>query len=225
MDIGKEIKFYQTTAGKHKARLVAVSKTKPSELVLEAYNAGQRIFGENKAQELKEKAINLPDDIEWHMIGHLQTNKVKYVAPYVSLIHSVDSIKLLTEINKQASKNERIIDVLLQIYIAEEDSKFGIKVSQLNDFIIETIKKSFTNVRIVGLMGMATNTDNDTSIYNEFSALEKTFKDTKNKFTEELPYFTELSTGMSSDYQIALQTSSTMIRIGSSIFGKRDINI
>jgi pyridoxal phosphate enzyme (YggS family) len=193
--------------------LVAVSKTKSNELIIEAYGAGQRIFGENKVQELVEKEESLPKDIEWHMIGHLQTNKVKYIAPFVSLIHAVDSKKLIKEINKRAKQNNRVIPCLLQVHIAQEESKFGLD----KDGVIEILKTDFPNVSIVGLMGMATFTDNKNQVRKEFKYL----KDSYDELKESQPNFSILSMGMSGDYSIAIEEGSNMVRIGSSIFGER----
>ena len=202
--------------------LVAVSKTKPVADLMEAYNAGQRIFGENKIQEMTDKWEVMPKDIEWHMIGHVQTNKVKYMAPYVSLIHGVDSLKLLQEINKQAAKNNRVIDCLLQMYIAEEESKFGLDEQELEEILSSTEFKQLKNIRIVGLMGMATFTENKNQIEKEFKHLKTIFdKLEKLPFTQNLKPNT-LSMGMSGDYQLAISCGSTMVRIGSSIFGGRN---
>lgn len=203
-------------------KLVAVSKTKPIEDIQDAYTGGQRIFGENKIQELVYKHESLPKDIQWHMIGHLQTNKVKYIAGFVSLIHSVDSIKLLRTIDKEAKKCDRMIDCLLQVKIAKEDSKFGLDESQLEAFIQLDEFKSFKNVRIVGLMGMATFTFDKEQIRNEFKVLKNVFSKVKNNYFSDVDYFSEISMGMSDDYLIAIEEGSTMIRIGSSIFGKRN---
>jgi PLP dependent protein len=197
--------------------LVAVSKTKPLSDLMEAYDAGQRIFGENKIQEMAEKWEAMPKDIEWHMIGHVQTNKVKYMAPFVSLIHGVDSLKLLEEINKQAQKNNRIIDCLLQVYIAEEETKFGLDEKELNKILTSTSFQKMKNIRIVGLMGMATFTDNQNQIKKELTHLKSIF----DQFTIHNSQFTILSMGMSGDYQLAIECGSTMVRIGSSIFGGR----
>ena len=199
--------------------LVAVSKTKPVADLMEAYNAGQRIFGENKIQEMTEKWEVMPKDIEWHMIGHVQTNKVKYMAPYVSLIHGVDSLKLLQEINKQAAKNNRVIDCLLQVYIAEEESKFGLDEQELDEMLkqVQHDKENYKNIRIIGLMAMATFTENQNQIEKEFKHLKTIF----DKFTIHNSQFTILSMGMSGDYQLAISCGSTMVRIGSSIFGSR----
>jgi pyridoxal phosphate enzyme (YggS family) len=200
--------------------LVAVSKTKPVADLMEAFNAGQRIFGENKIQEMTEKWEQMPKDIQWHMIGHIQTNKVKFMAPYVSLIHGVDSLKLLEEINKQALKNNRIIDCLLQIHIAEEETKFGLNEEELNKLLTSESFKNLKNIRIVGLMGMATFTENQIQIKKEFEHLKSIFDKLQNLNTENCQMNT-LSMGMSGDYQLAISCGSTMIRIGSSIFGGR----
>ena len=202
--------------------LVAVSKTKPVADLMEAYDAGQRIFGENKIQEMTDKWEVMPKDIEWHMIGHVQTNKVKYMAPYVSLIHGVDSLKLLQEINKQAAKNNRVIDCLLQVYIAEEESKFGLDEQELDEILneIQHNKENYKNIRIVGLMGMATFTENQNQIEKEFKHL-KTIFDKYSKLNTENCQLNTLSMGMSGDYQLAISCGSTMVRIGSSIFGSR----
>ncbi len=201
--------------------LIPVSKRKPIEMIEETYKVGQRIFGENKVQELVEKHEKLPSDIEWHMIGHLQTNKVKYIAPFVSLIHAVDSIKLLKEINKRAKQNNRVINCLLQIYIADEKSKFGLSFEELKNILESRVYQNMENIKIVGLMGMATNTIEVEKIRNEFALLKNTFDDVKNRFFEKSKEFTELSMGMSGDYKIAIESGSTMIRVGSIIFGAR----
>jgi pyridoxal phosphate enzyme (YggS family) len=205
-----------------KVTLVAVSKTKPVSDLMEAYEAGQRIFGENKIQEMTEKWEAMPKDIQWHMIGHVQTNKVKYMAPFVSLIHGVDSLKLLQEINKQAQKNSRIIDCLLQIYIAEEESKFGLDEKELETIFefIQEEKNEMNHIRIVGLMGMATFTNNTAQVEKEFSRLKTIFDSYSNLNTKNCQLNT-LSMGMSGDYQLAIKCGSTMVRIGSSIFGGR----
>ena len=199
--------------------LVAVSKTKPVVDLMEAYKANQRIFGENKIQEMADKYEQMPKDIQWHMIGHVQTNKVKFMAPFVSLIHGVDSLKLLQEINKQALKNNRIIDCLLQIYIAEEETKFGLDENELNELLSSFEFKEMKNIRILGLMGMATFTEDQTQIKKEFIYLKSIFDFIKQK--DKLDYFSILSMGMSGDYQLAIECGSTMVRIGSSIFGGR----
>ncbi|MFY0481941.1 YggS family pyridoxal phosphate-dependent enzyme [Flavobacterium sp. PLA-1-15] len=197
--------------------LVAVSKTKPVSDLLEAYEAGQRIFGENYVQELVEKHEQLPQDIQWHFIGHLQSKKAKLIAPFVDLIHGVDSLKLLEEINKQALKNERIIECLLQIHIAEEDTKFGLDETELNDLLNSEKFKNLKNIKIKGLMGMATFTENQNQIKKEFLHLKSIFE----KISILNSNFSILSMGMSGDYQLAIDSGSTMIRIGSSIFGGR----
>jgi pyridoxal phosphate enzyme (YggS family) len=202
--------------------LVAVSKTKPISDLMEAYEAGQRVFGENKIQEMSEKWEAMPKDIQWHMIGHVQTNKVKYMAPFVSLIHGVDSLKLLQEINKQAQKNNRVIDCLLQVYIAEEESKFGLDEEELSEVLkqVQHDKNELNHIRIVGLMGMATFTSNQTQVEKEFSRLKTIFDQYANLNTKNCQLNT-LSMGMSGDYQLAIECGSTMVRIGSSIFGGR----
>ena len=195
--------------------LVAVSKTKPTESIMVAYKAGQKVFGENKAQELAQKAKLLPDDIEWHMIGHLQSNKVKYIAPFVSLIHAVDSEKLLKEINKRASQNNRVIDCLLQFHIAQESNKFGLNKEEAQEILVK--QSQYPNIRIIGLMGMATFTSNKAQIRSEFSLLKSIFDNIKKEHTE----IKTLSMGMSGDYTIAIEEGSNMIRVGSAIFGAR----
>jgi pyridoxal phosphate enzyme (YggS family) len=200
--------------------LVAVSKTKPISDLMQAYDAGQRIFGENKIQEMTDKWEEMPKDIQWHMIGHIQSNKVKFMAPYVRLIHGVDSLKLLEEINKQALKNDRIIECLLQLHIAEEETKFGLNEEELNQLLQSVTFKNLKNIKIVGLMGMATYTENQTQIRKEFQHL-KTIFDTNQQPTTDNLQLTTLSMGMSGDYQIAIEYGSTMVRIGSSIFGGR----
>jgi hypothetical protein len=200
--------------------LVAVSKTKPNEAILEAYNVGHRIFGENKVQELTDKYEALPKDIEWHMIGHLQSNKVKYIAPFISLIHGVDSFKLLQEINKRAEQNNRVIDCLLQIHIAEEDSKFGFDEKEVLELLASEEFKSLQNVTVIGLMGMATFTDNEDQIRKEFTGLKQLF----DKLQTSNFKLQTLSMGMSGDYQLAIECGSTMVRVGSSIFGDRNYN-
>jgi pyridoxal phosphate enzyme (YggS family) len=203
-------------------KLVAVAKTKPEEIIMEAYNAGHKIFGENIVQELVKKYENLPKDIEWHMVGHLQTNKVKYIAPFISLIHSVDSLKLLNTIDKEASKNNRIIDCLLQLRIAKEETKFGLTFEEIRDIISLKEFKELKNFRLTGLMGMATFTKDEAIITSEFNYLAKCFYELKNTFYKDSEYFRELSMGMSDDYHLAIQAGSTMVRIGSLIFGARD---
>ena len=200
--------------------LVAVSKTKPIADLMEAYNAGQRIFGENKIQEMTDKWEQMPKDIQWHMIGHVQTNKVKFMAEYVSLIHGVDSLKLLEEINKQAKKHDRIIDCLLQVYIAAEETKFGLDKEEVTELLTSDTFKSLQNIRIVGLMGMATFTENQEQIKKEFLNL-KSISDQLKTIQTENCQLNVLSMGMSGDYPLAIACGSNMVRIGSSIFGGR----
>ncbi len=203
------------------ARLVAVSKTKPVEDILQLYNTGHRIFGENKVQELASKYEALPKDIDWHLIGHLQTNKVKYVAPFVSLIQSVDSLKLLQEIDKQAAKNNRTINCLLQVYIASEETKFGLDETELETLLNSSEYHKLQHIRVCGLMGMATNTDDETLIETEFATLKKIFGTIQARYFAHAPYFCELSMGMSSDYHLALKHGATLVRVGSILFGSR----
>ena len=212
MGIAEKLKTIRKNL-KNEVVLVAVSKTKSNADILQAYNSGHRIFGENKVQELIQKQEELPKDIQWHMIGHLQSNKVKYIAPFINLIHGVDSLKLLEEINKRAEQNKRIIDCLLQIHIATESSKFGFGINEIKDVLIAVQK--FKNINIKGLMGMATFTNDRTQIRKEFSNLEIVFNQIKT------PQINTLSIGMSGDYKIAIENGSTMIRIGSAIFGTR----
>ena len=201
--------------------LVAVSKTKPVEDLMKAYNAGQRIFGENKIQEMTEKWQQMPKDIEWHMIGHVQSNKVKYMVPYVKLIHGVDSLKLLKEINRQAVRWRKNINCLLQIHIAEEETKFGLNENELIELLNSDEFKEMTNIKVIGLMGMATFTDNQGQIKKEFQNLKNIFDKLQQLETLNLKLET-LSMGMSGDYQLAIDCGSTMVRIGSSIFGTRN---
>lgn len=201
--------------------LVAVSKTKPAEMILDAYAAGQRHFGENKVQELTEKQEQLPKDIYWHLIGHLQTNKVKYIAPFVHLIHAVDSLKLLKEINKQAKKNNRIISCLLQFHIATEDTKFGMTRAEAEELINSDAYQEMENVKLCGVMGMATFTDNESRVREEFHHLKNEFEYFREKYFSDTDQFSIISMGMSGDYQLAIEEGSTMVRVGSSIFGQR----
>ncbi|MFY7731938.1 MAG: YggS family pyridoxal phosphate-dependent enzyme [Bacteroidia bacterium] len=202
-------------------KLIAVSKTKPVQTIMEAYQAGQKVFGENKVQELVSKYNEMPKDIEWHLIGHLQTNKVKYIIPFVYLIHSVDSENLLTEINKQAAKLNKVQKVLLQISIDNEDTKFGMEQQELLIIIDNYLKGIFSNIEIIGLMGMATFTDSQEQIANEFAGLKKLFDEIKSDYLTHQDTFNQISMGMSSDYKIAIANGSTMIRVGSHIFGSR----
>ena len=215
MKISNNIQKIKSTLPNH-ISLIAVSKTKPNSDLLEAYDSGQRIFGENKIQDMSKKWDSLPKDIEWHMIGHVQTNKVKYMAPFVSLIHTVDSLKLIIEINKQALKNNRTIDCLIQIRIAEEETKFGLPENQLEDLLESVI--ALKSIKIRGLMGMASFTSDDLKVRSEFNKLSKLF----NKIKEKYSNLEILSMGMSSDYTIAIEEGSTMIRVGSKIFGERN---
>ena len=201
--------------------LVAVSKTKPGEMIMEAYETGHRIFGENKVQELADKYEQLPKDIRWHMIGHLQRNKVKYIAPFVSLIHGVDSFRLLKTINKEAAKNNRIIPCLFQIHIADEETKFGLDENELFEILESADYKNLSNIQIKGLMGMATFTDDREKVRSEFRFLKTLFDKTKNNYFRSDDAFSILSMGMSGDYQIAVEEGSNMVRIGSAVFGER----
>ena len=205
-----------------KCKLVAVSKTKPNEDLMEAYNAGQRALGENKVQEMTDKAEALPKDIEWHMIGHLQRNKVKYIVPYVHLIHSVDSFRLLKEINKQGRKIDRKVSVLLQMHIAEEESKFGLDEQELIELLNSSEFKEMEHVEIKGLMGMATFTDDKEKNRREFRSLKRLFDTISQEYNDDKLKLEELSIGMSGDYEIAMEEGSTMLRIGSAIFGERN---
>ena len=206
-------------------RLIAVSKTKPVEMLQEAYDAGQRLFGENKALEMRDKHAVLPKDIQWHFIGHLQTNKVKYIAPFVTLIHSIDSLQLLEVVNKEALKNNRVIDCLLQFHIASEETKFGLDMSEADALLSSPEYKAMTNVRLCGVMGMATNTDDMAKVRSEFANLRKIFEDLRQRYFEGQEHFSEISMGMSHDYQIAIEEGATLVRVGSSIFGARNYNI
>lgn len=221
MSIRENISNIKTKLPK-KVTLVAVSKTKPDATIMEAYEAGQRIFGENKVQELADKYERLPKDIEWHFIGHLQTNKVKFIAPFVQLIHGVDSLKLLKEINKEAAKNDRVIKCLFQFHIASEDAKFGFYKEEAIEVLQSTEFKSLKNIQIAGVMGMATYTDDDQKIRKEFANLKSYFEEIKEKYIQQ-DSFCEISMGMSADYLLAIEEGSTMVRVGSSIFGIRFI--
>ncbi len=202
-------------------RLVAVSKYHPASAIEEAYRAGQRIFGESKEQELSEKYQSLPKDIEWHFIGHLQTNKVKYIAPYIAMIHAVDSYKLLSEIDKQAKKNNRVIPCLLEIHIAQEESKYGFTFDSCREMLTQGEWRNLTNISICGVMGMGTNTDDTEETKQEFQSLHKFFNELKDTWFASSPSFCEISMGMSHDYRIAMDCGSTIVRVGSKIFGER----
>ena len=215
MSISENIKQIKSQIP-NQVTLIAVSKTKPNEMLLQAYGAGQRDFGENYVQELTDKHEQLPKDINWHFIGHLQSNKVKYITPFVHLIHGVDSFSLLKEINKQAQKNNRVINCLLQIYIAQEDTKFGLDFLEVTAILKSTEFKELKNVSINGFMAMASNTDDEAQIKKEFKSLKE--------FSTQFPDYKILSFGMSSDYKLAIEEGSTMIRIGSMIFGERNYN-
>jgi pyridoxal phosphate enzyme (YggS family) len=223
MSIAKNIDFVKSNLPVH-VQLVAVSKTKPAEMLMEAYRYGQRAFGENKVQEMVWKYEELPKDIEWHLIGHLQTNKVKYVAPFVHLIHGVDSFKLLKTIHSEAKKVNRIIPCLLQFHIAEEETKFGFSMDEAIEMLQSPEFGNLENVRISGVMGMATYTDDENRIRKEFAHLKVMFDKLRLEYFSENPDFKEISMGMSGDYLIAIEEGSTMVRIGSTIFGERYTN-
>ncbi len=215
------IKEFLDTVPKN-VKLVAVSKTKPNEEIMAVYNTGHKIFGENRVQELIGKYEQLPKDIEWHLVGHLQSNKVKYLAKFVHLIHSIDSLKLLVTVNQEAIKAGRVIDVLLQVYIAKEETKFGLEKHELTDILDSDEFKSLENVRIRGLMGIATYTDDTVRVREEFRQLKEIFEFCKEHYFGDKNFFSELSMGMSGDYQIAIEEGTTIIRIGSLIFGERN---
>ena len=223
MSITANISAIKKEIGTSNVKLIAVSKTKPVESILEAYEAGHRLFGENMVQELVEKHEKLPKDIEWHLIGHLQTNKVKYIAPFINLIHSVDSLKLIQEINKQALKNKRVIDCLLQLEIADEETKFGMDMAEAIELLRSNEFQELKNVRICGVMGIATFTDNPNMTAEEFYELKTFFNGLKDTFFRKDPAFKEISMGMSGDYHLAIEKGSTLIRLGSTIFGGRQV--
>jgi PLP dependent protein len=223
MSIADNIKSLKKETVPINVKLIAVSKTKPAEDVQEAYDAGQRLFGENMVQELVEKYEHLPKDIQWHLIGHLQSNKVKYIAPFISMIQSVDSLKLLQEINKHAEKNKRVIDCLLQIYIADEETKFGLGFDEAIELLRSEDIIELKNIRIRGLMGIATNTDNEKQIKEEYYELKTFFDGVKQSFYRKEDSFDTLSMGMSADYKLAIEQGSNMVRLGSTIFGQRAI--
>ncbi len=202
--------------------LIAVSKTKPVEDLQQAYDAGQRVFGENKALEMRDKHEALPNDIQWHFIGHLQTNKIKYIISYVSLIHSIDSLNLLKEVNIAATKKNRVVDCLLQFHIANEDTKYGLLLHEAHELLNSAEYKAMNNIRVVGVMGMATFTDNREQIRQEFKNLKNIFDQLKEQYFSESNCFKEISMGMSDDYSIAIEEGSTLVRVGSAIFGKRN---
>jgi pyridoxal phosphate enzyme (YggS family) len=221
MSIADNIQSLKKETDIIKVTLVAVSKTKTAEDIQEAYHAGQRLFGENTVQELVDKHEHLPKDIQWHLIGHLQTNKVKYITPFISMIQSVDSLKLLAEIDKQAQKNNRVIDCLLQVYIADEETKYGLGFDETIELLRSEEYTNFNHIRIRGLMGIATNTDSEKQIKDEFYELKTFFDGVKQSYFRQDPTFDTLSMGMSSDYKIAIEQGSNMVRLGSTIFGQR----
>jgi pyridoxal phosphate enzyme (YggS family) len=221
MSIAANLSALKNEVERLNVKLIAISKNKPVSAIKEAYDAGHRIFGENRVQELVEKQQQLPTDIEWHLVGHLQTNKVKYIAQFVSMIHSVDSLKLLEEINKQAEKNNRIIDCLLEIHIADEETKFGLDFDEAIELLRSEEYALLKNVRIAGVMGIATYTDNLKKIQEEFYELKTFFSGLKDSFFRKNEAFKEISMGMSGDYKLAIEQGSTMVRIGSNIFGGR----
>lgn len=223
MSIADQLAELRKAVPQH-VNIIAVSKTMPVSLLMEAYNAGQRAFGENKVQELIQKQPAMPDDTEWHLIGHLQTNKVKHVVPFIHLIHAVDSLKLITEIDREAAGINRTIDCLLQLRIAREESKFGMSFPEAEQMLGSDQFKSLHHVRINGLMGMATFTDDTRQVEEEFLQLARYFTILKNKYFTNIVYFKELSMGMSGDYKLAIDAGSTIVRIGSLIFGERNDN-
>lgn len=219
MSVDKRLKEFKD-ALPDDVKLVAVSKTHSTSTIMEAYDMGHRVFGENRVQEMIEKAEQLPDDIDWHMIGHLQSNKVKYIAPYIGLIHSVDTMRLLRTIDREGEKNNRVISVLLQVHIAQEQSKFGLTEEKLFELVEEYSANKFANVKVKGLMGMATFTDDKEQVRSEFKHLKALFDKVKTKL-DDADSFTELSMGMTDDYLIAIEEGSNIVRIGSAIFGTR----
>jgi pyridoxal phosphate enzyme (YggS family) len=221
MSIADQIHHFQQELTGTGCQLVAVSKTHSAERIQEAYDAGQRIFGENRVQELTAKQPELPADIEWHLIGHLQTNKVKYIAPFVHTIQSVDSLRLLQEIDKQAAKHNRIIQVLLQFHIAEEETKFGLSLPEAEEMLRDESVAAMRHVQVVGVMGIATNTDDEQHLRQEFSTLRGYFEHLRQQYFADQPAFREISMGMSGDYRLAIAEGSTFIRVGSAIFGSR----
>jgi pyridoxal phosphate enzyme (YggS family) len=223
MSIADNIKSLKNETNTIKVQLIAISKTKSAEEIKEAYDAGQRLFGENAVQELVDKYEKLPKDIAWHLVGHLQSNKVKYIAPFISMIQSVDSLKLLGEIDKHAQKYDRVIDCLLQVYIADEDTKYGLGFDQIIELLRSDQYTGLNHIRIRGLMGIATNTDNEKQVGEEFYELKTFFDGIKQSYFRQDPLFDTLSMGMSADYKIAIEQGSNMVRLGSTIFGQRVI--
>ena len=222
MSISENLKWFKEDELPPGIELVAVSKTKPNEDILEAYHTGHRVFGENRVQELTQKYEDLPKDIEWHMIGHLQTNKVKYIAPFVHLIHGVDKSKLVKVINKEGKKNNRIIDILLQFHIAEEETKFGFDLEEAKEMLQTPQFRGYENIRIRGVMGMATFTEDMEKVRREFKELVAAFRDLKENYFMDEAGFKEISMGMTNDYKLAIEEGATILRIGSLIFGKRN---
>ncbi|UOQ52450.1 YggS family pyridoxal phosphate-dependent enzyme [Hymenobacter cellulosivorans] len=223
--IADNLRYFEQQLQGSKARLVAVTKTHPVERLQEAYDAGARLFGENKVQEMVAKQPELPQDIEWHLIGHLQTNKVKYVAPFVHTIQSVDSLKLLQEIEKQAAKHGRVIQCLLQFHIAEEESKFGLSLAEADQILQSGAYQAMRHVQIAGVMGVATNTDDEAQLRREFRELRSYFEQLQARYFAQQATFREISMGMSSDFRLALAEGSTLIRVGSAIFGARNYGV
>ena len=222
MNVAENIKRFKEEIPSN-VSLVAVSKTKPAEDILTAYTTGHRIFGENKVQELTAKQPELPEDIEWHMIGHLQSNKVKYIAPFVSLIHGVDKFKLLKVINKEARKNDRVIDCLLQFHIAREETKFGLSFEEAKELLESDAYKEMEHVNLVGVMGMATFTEDEDKVREEFKTLKTIFDELKSAYFQQEDAFKIISMGMSNDYKIAIEEGANMIRVGSLLFGPRNV--
>ncbi len=222
MSVSENIKDFLKNEIPSNVKLIAVSKTKPVETIMEAYQSGHKVYGENKVQELVDKYEKLSKDIEWHMIGHMQSNKVKYIAPFVSLIHGVDSFKLLKVINKEGRKNNRVMDCLLQFHIAKEETKFGLDMEEAAEFLKSEEFKKLEHVNICGVMGMATFTENEATIRSEFKELVYIFNELKKTFFSDKEHFKEISMGMSNDYKIAVEEGATMVRIGSILFGARN---
>lgn len=222
MGVSENIKQFLANEIPANVKLIAVSKTKPVETILEAYKSGHKIYGENKVQDLVDKYNELPKDIEWHMIGHMQSNKVKYIAPFVSLIHGIDSFKLLKVVNKEGEKNNRKIDCLLQFHIAKEETKFGLDLNEATEFLKSEEFKNLNHINICGVMGMATFTENEDTIRSEFNELVHIFNQLKNTYFPKNDDFKEISMGMSADYKIAIEGGATMVRIGSLLFGARN---
>jgi pyridoxal phosphate enzyme (YggS family) len=222
MSVAKNIQDFLAQHVPDNVKLVAVSKTKPTADIMDAYEGGYKVFGENKVQELVDKYEELPKDIEWHMIGHMQSNKVKYIAPFVHLIHGVDKFKLLKVINKEGKKNDRVVNCLLQFHIAEEETKFGLDLDEAHQMLSSDAYKELTHVNIMGIMGMATFTDNEEKVRKEFKKLKSIFTHLKENYFADKQDFNQISMGMSNDYKIAIEEGATMIRIGSLLFGPRN---